>query len=243
MAKSFTFKQFHIDAFGCGMPVSTDAILLGAWANIDNVSSVLDIGCGTGVLALMCAQRNAQAAITGIEIEENAYLAASQNCKNSIWSNRLTIAHISLQDYANKHSSVDAIICNPPYFNDGQQSAVSQRAMARHTASLTHQSLLVHCEKLLKDNGTASFVLPKQEGDIFINIIEQMRLSGTTLCVTRIVEIKTTLKKPVSRLLIEVTKKPVDALSSYQKSQLLIHDQDNYSSDFIALTKDFYLKM
>ena len=243
MSKSFTFKQFHIDACGCGMPVSTDAILLGSWANIKNAKTILDIGCGTGILAIMCAQRNQQANIIGIEIENNAYATATHNCKHSPWSSRLVIEHICLQDYNNKNSTFDAIICNPPYFNSGEQSMLSQRAIARHTAFLTHQTLLLSCESLLNQGGVASFILPKQEGQAFLDSIALLKRNGSPWQLTRRVNVKTTPHKQASRLLIEITKSAVCTNKACIDSQLLIHEGNQYSAEFTALTQAFYLKM
>jgi len=171
MAKDFTFKQFHIKASECGMPVSTDAILLGAWANIQDSCSILDIGCGTGVLSLMCAQRNAVAQITGVEIEINAFQATTTNYKNSPWKQRLHSNHIDIKHFVEQSvkqkREFEAIICNPPYFNEGEEAQNKQRAMARHTNTLSHLDLLNYCSTLLKENGSAHFVLPKTEGEAF----------------------------------------------------------------------------
>lgn len=257
MAKDFTFKQFHINAFQCGMPVSTDAVLLGAWANITKVKTILDIGCGTGLLAIMCAQRNQTAQITAVEIEHNAFNAATQNSLNSLWSSRLCVKHIAIQDFVSTAVTVDAIICNPPYFNSGEQSQTSQRAVARHTSSLSHQNLLSYCDRLLNEKGTASFILPKQEGLMFIHLLEGMQLNGSVcLTLSRLTYVKTTFNKLANRVLIELTK---SALSKQlmarnlitkqakaidvDKNELTIHDGSGYSADFISLTKDFYLKM
>lgn len=276
MAKNFTFKQFHINAFQCGMPVSTDAVLLGAWANINSAKNIVDIGCGTGLLAIMCAQRNAIADITAVEIEENAFKAAHQNATNSPWSKRLTIKHSSIQKFTNEvtvHASFDAIICNPPYFNNGAQSTNSQRAVARHTSALSHLNLLSYCALLLKEQGTASFVLPKEEGLSFINLSQSTGVDCfSQLVLTRLIYVKTTNNKPATRVLIELTKQstnkapvklPVldntDLLNTASfekgllnsselepkllKNELVIHDGHAYSKEFVELTKAFYLKM
>lgn len=244
MAKGFTFKQFHIDAALCGMPVSTDGVLLGAWANISNAQSILDIGCGTGLLSIMCAQRNKKAFITGIDIEENAVNAATDNSEQSPWSDRITIKNTSLQDFVANVQSFSNIICNPPYFNSGEEALLSQRALARHTSSLSHQTLLNACYQLLKVGGRASFILPKVEGMAFIAGLEQMQNNNIdALTLSRLTDVQTRANKPVSRVLIELIKQPAASAVTLQPRSLMIHHENTYSEDFIALTKDFYLKM
>lgn len=241
MAKDFTFKQFHINAAQCGMPVSTDAILLGAWAKVESVKTILDIGCGTGLLAIMCAQRNSTAYISAIEIEEKAFNAAVNNCQSSPWSPRLTVSHCSLQTFTKGNNTFDTIICNPPYFNSGEESKATQRAVARHTSMLSHQTLITYCQQLLNNEGVASFVLPKQEGLAFINLLENEPNEGAYLQLSRLTYVKTTINKSATRVLIELTKSTL--LPVLKTSELTIHDGQGYSSDFIQLTKDFYLKM
>lgn len=247
MAKDFTFKQFHINAYQCGMPVSTDSVLLGAWANITESNTILDIGCGTGLLAIMCAQRNQTAQVTAVEIELNAFNAATQNSLNSLWSSRLCIKHMAIQDFVSSAVTFDAIICNPPYFNSGEQSQTSQRAIARHTSSLSHKNLLSYCDRLLNEKGTASFVLPKQEGLAFIGLMDEMQLDENfPLKLSRLTYVKTTFNKLASRVLIELSKsslsKKVEDIN-HHSHELIIHEGDVYSDQFISLTKDFYLKM
>lgn len=253
MAKDFTFKQFHINAYQCGMPVSTDAILLGAWADLSKANNILDIGCGTGLLAIMCAQRNPIANITAVEIELNAFKAACENTVNSPWAQRLTVKHTSIQNFITTvppNTTFDAIICNPPYFNNGLESTNSQRAIARHTSALSHQHLIKYCDQLLKEQGTANFVLPKEEGLSFIGLLQSEGTNNNSnLVVTRFTDVKTTINKPASRVLIELTKQPqtpdISILldTKLSSTELIIHNGQGYSSEFIALTKAFYLKM
>lgn len=215
------------------MPVSTDGVLLGAWANVQQTNQLLDIGTGTGLLALMCAQRNPKVQITALELDEHAYQAAKINFERSPWSQRL---NLSLHNVLTWQSSTqfDHIICNPPYFNSGEQARNTQRASARHTDNLPHDALLKSCWQLLSATGAASFVLPKFEGEQFITLAKTLGWSLSRCC-----EIKTTPNKPTSRLLFELSKiktKPVI-------NELVIHNKDQYSEDFITLTRDFYLKM
>lgn len=231
--KGFKFKQFTIEGGQSGMPVSTDGVLLGAWAFATSPQHILDIGTGTGLLALMCAQRFPQASITAVDIDEHAFQAASHNVAHSPWANRIQVAQQNiLQTQLN--TPVDAIICNPPYFNDGQQSQHAQRATARHTDRLNHGDLLQAMARLLTPLGTASLILPAVEGEQFIAQAEQQGWFLARRC-----NVQPSARKPVHRLLFELQREPC----SSQLSTLIIQEGATYSADFIALTRAFYLKM
>lgn len=238
MAKGFTFKQFHINDHGCGMPVSTDGVLLGAWVTLPPSGPILDIGTGSGLLALMAAQRTAKQGnpITAIEIDNGAALAAQRNVTDSPWTGRIKIAHQTVQAWANQQpaGSVGTIVCNPPYFNHGEQADSQARATARHTDTLPHHELLAAIRHLLSPTGSASLILPVYEGEQLIEAARVHQLYCQRLC-----KVKTTERKPPSRLLIELGTNP----SSCQSEQLVIHQGGQYSKGFIALTKAFYLKM
>ncbi|NOH93408.1 methyltransferase [Vibrio sp. AIC-3] len=234
--KSFNFKQFSIYGGKSGMPVSTDGVLLGAWVSLPQRSCVLDIGTGTGLLALMAAQRFEDASISAIDIDQHAIDAATVNIEQSPWQNRISLDHGSVltTDFPQRF---DAIICNPPYFNSGEQAQQSQRATARHTDSLDHLALAQRCFEITTDAATASFILPTPEGEGFIKLAEQC---GWYLA--KRLDVKTTDKKPASRILFELSKDPA-CQQDLQRESLTIHHQGGYSEAFIALTKDFYLKM
>lgn len=233
MNKSFTFKQFHIDIGDCGMPVSTDGVLLGAWASITNSLSIIDIGCGTGLLSLMCAQREALSHIDAVELMPAAAKVAQKNIDRSPWHDRIQLFHQDILSYL-PEKKYDAIICNPPYFNNGEQSKKGERSFARHTDSLSFGDLLSQSKKLLSPKGRASFILPLFEGTKFIEIAKN---DGFNL--TKLTNVKTTEKKEVSRLLIELSLFPYN----FQENTLIIHSKNGYSDTFIELTKGFYLNM
>lgn len=230
---SFQFKQFTIEPGEAGMPVSTDGVLLGAWAQLGENFHLLDIGTGTGLLALMCAQRQPDLTIEAIDIEETAIKSATRNIVSSPWKSRIQIKHSDLVAFTPR-KKFDLIICNPPYFNSGETSKRESRAIARHTETLNHLSLLQHSKKLLCHHGKASFILPIDEGKLFIQHAKQEHWHLSRLC-----EVKPTERKPVHRLLIELSLEP----SQCEYSNLTIRHGDEYSQQFIALTKEFYLKM
>ncbi|EGU29060.1 tRNA (adenine-N(6)-)-methyltransferase [Vibrio ichthyoenteri ATCC 700023] len=215
------------------MPVSTDGVLLGAWATLNRAERILDIGTGTGLLALMCAQRNLEAKVYAIDIEQSAAITAQLNAVNSEWSERITVEHADIMavSYPDKF---DVIICNPPYFNNGEQAKRQSRATARHTDSLSHQHLLERCLSLLEEDGKASFVLPVVEGEQFILLAQRLGFSLTRLC-----RVQPTPTKIENRLLIELSLRSGEC----KDQQLIIRDKLGYTDAFIALTKDFYLKM
>ena len=163
----------------------------------------------------------------------DAIEAAKQNFAHSPWSDRIELLEGNVLNYSFA-KKFDAIICNPPYFNSGEQSKNEQRASARHTNTLTHQALLKRCEKLLTESGFACFILPIVEGEAFIELAVQ---SGWFLK-TRI-DIQPTDRKPVSRLLLTLCRSSCEA----EQQTLQIHQDGQYSQEFISLTRDFYLKM
>ncbi|WP_372377854.1 tRNA1(Val) (adenine(37)-N6)-methyltransferase [Vibrio natriegens] len=231
--KSFKFKQFFIEGGESGMPVSTDGVMLGAWVESPEEAEILDIGTGTGLLALMCAQRFSRAKITAVDIEATAIDAAQKNFTHSSWQERLSVFHADVLTFT-PSQLFQRIICNPPYFNSGEQSKQSQRATARHTDSLRHDALLYRCYQLLEEDGKASFVLPVTEGEQFIELALQQGWYLSRLC-----RVQPSERKPVHRVLFELAKQPCDTKISH----LIIHSSDGYSDDFVQLTREFYLKM
>ncbi|WP_028023869.1 tRNA1(Val) (adenine(37)-N6)-methyltransferase [Enterovibrio calviensis] len=234
MSKGFQFKQFSIVDKGCGMPVSTDGVLLGAWANAGEHDTVLDIGTGTGLLSLMMAQRFPQSHITAIDIDEHAVNSAKENSEQSAWKHRINIV---LQDIICWHDGpqFDTIICNPPYFNSGEQASDQRRATARHTDTLSHDSLLKVIKAHLFPHGQAHLILPSVEADQLI-----AKARDYDLHCQRLTSVKPTAVKPVSRKLVTLTVAQPD---ERQENMLVIQEDGAYTADFVALTRDFYLKM
>ncbi|QIL85012.1 methyltransferase [Vibrio sp. HDW18] len=231
--KSFQFKQFSIQEGQCGMPVSTDGVLLGSWAFSTPPATILDIGCGTGLLSLMCAQRFSLAVITAIDIEASAYQATELNRKNSPWAARITSQQADILDWQ-PLTRFAAIICNPPYFTSGASAQQPVRATARHTLGLSHPALIARLPQLLTSDGVASFILPKSEGEQFIALAQQAGLYLGRYC-----QVQATASKPVHRLLFELHRSPFIS----QATELVIQQHGAYSEPFCQLTRDFYLKM
>ena len=164
----FHFQQFTIDQSHAAMKVGTDSDLLGALAEGGN--RILDIGTGTGVLALFMAQRFPQATITAIDIDENAIIDATTNFANSPYHDRITLHHTSFQEFVSSPLSGGlwgAIVCNPPYFDRSLEAPDKSRARARHTSSLTFKELIGGAYKLLEPGGTFSVCLPPEVLSVF----------------------------------------------------------------------------
>jgi len=236
IAAPFQFKKFSIAQDKCSMKVGTDGVLLGAWADISGASRILDIGAGTGLIAIMLAQRNANAVVHAVEIDETACTQAVENMANSPFSDRLTSFPISIQDYSFKQEKYDLIVSNPPFFSGGTLSNNSDRDTVRHTVKLPHGALLLSVQRLLTEKGKFAVILPFIEGLRF----EEMAATYNLYC-TRKTEVKPKAEKPVERLLLEfekVKKEPVIDQLVIQKEA-----RNDWTDDYINLTGDFYLKM
>ena len=230
----FQFKQFKINQEKSAMKVGTDGILLGAWANVSNARNILDIGTGTGLIALMLAQRTS-AKIHGIEIEEKAFIEAVNNVKLSPWDNRINIQHVSFQEFVETNIlKFDAIVSNPPYFDNSLKPKNNLRGKARHTETLTCSELIAGVDKLLASEGCFNVILPTKRA---IDFISQARASA--LFLKRLKTVKPNEKKETNRYLMEFQKKK----TTLQESSLTIYKNEvaEYSDDYKMLTKDFYL--
>ena len=236
--KPFLFKQFRIFHDECAMKVGTDGVLIGAWAEVNDSKTILDIGTGTGLIAIMMAQKNAVAKIDAIDIDKAAYQQALKNVDLCQWKDRISVYHESVQDFMDKKTGFqyDKIICNPPFFNAGTASNISNRQIARHTNTLSFDDLIDTVGKLLSDNGKFSLILPRLEGAEFQEIAKTKGLY-----LTRLTEVQSKKEKPVERLLMEFQRKAQEVVTS----QLVIQYEarNDWTPDYIALTKAFYLKM
>ena len=232
----FSFKQFTVFHDKCAMKVGIDGVLLGAWTPIENARKILDIGTGTGLIALMLAQRS-EAMITGIDIDQSAVLQANENVQTSPWSNRISIFEKSLQDFTlNSNERFDLIVSNPPYFVNSTKTPVENRTAARHTDLLTHEELIEHSLKLLSPVGRICLILPIIEGQKCIEFAETKHL----FCTKQV----TVYPKPnveAKRLLLEFSL--VKSAKSETKITIESETRHQYSTEFTELAKDFYLKL
>src|SRR5690554_1164673 len=231
----FRFKQFKVVQNHAAMKVGTDGVLLGAWVNTENASSILDVGTGTGLIALMLAQRT-NAFITGIDIEEKAAMEAVTNILASPWSQRIRIINISLQNFLQSiNNKFDLIVSNPPFFSNSQKSKIENLAIAKHNDFLPFDDLIFCCSKLLNDNGRFALIIPCQS----YNEI-QMLSQKANLTIIRKTLVKPTPMKKGHRLLIQLAKTEFIPI---EMDVIHIHDdtKQDFSQEFKTLISPFYL--
>ncbi len=228
----FRFKQFAVEQEDVAMKVGTDGVLLGAWANTDNAKRILDIGTGTGVIALQMAQRNAEAQIQAVEIDETAAKRARANFDMSPWAERLEVEQTAVQEFA-PAEKFDLIISNPPYFVDSLLPPDAKRSTARHTCNLTFEELDAAVCRLLDDCGRFAIILPKTEFEKYLSL--------TQLHLARRCDVRPLAKSEVKRVMGEFTKhKPAE--TKEETIAIEVAKRGEFSEEYRNLTKDFYLK-
>lgn len=232
---TFAFKLFTIVQDKCAMKVGTDAVLLGAWAKCNAKSCyILDIGTGTGVIALMMAQKYNVALIDAIDIDHNAYLQAQENVASSNWNNRINVFETSLQQFQTNYK-YNIIISNPPYFINSSKTPHESRTNARHSDLLPYEELVDGVIRLLEDEGCFFVILPQKEGELFIELAESKKLF-----LNKLTRVKTKHNSPISkRLLMQFGFKR----NNFFEDELVIETEERhqYSEEYKELTKDFYL--
>jgi len=237
MSKPFQFKEFTIHQDKTAMKVGTDGVLLGAWVDLSTQpESVLDIGTGTGLIALQLAQRSNCELIDALEIEPNAYEQAVENFENSNWGDRLFCYHASLQEFVKEmEEPFDMIISNPPFYTDTFKDVEDKRATARHTKTLSFLELVSATAKLLSPNGTCAFIIPFHVEGSFLEIAKKVKLYPN-----RITRVKGNLHAAFKRSLIQLnfSNEPL------KTDNLTIETERHvYTEMYKDLVKDFYLKM
>ena len=232
--QTFAFKQFKIVQDKCAMKVGTDAVLLGSWVNASNAKTILDIGTGTGIIALMLAQKSS-ARIDAIDIDLNAFIQATENVNDCTWKDRIEIHHISLQQFAKESDhKYDLIVSNPPYFIDSSKASEESRTNARHTDQLPFKDLLDGVLKLLSPNGKFYVILPTKESEFFREEAEKHKLFLTK--VTRVI---TRTDKPEKRLLMRF--EFIQRAFSEDSITIEKDERHSYTDEYKELTKDYYL--
>ncbi|MDY7023538.1 MAG: methyltransferase [Cyanobacteriota bacterium] len=230
----FKFKQFTIFQDRCAMKVGVDGVLLGAWTDIRNAKTILDIGTGTGLIALMLAQRST-AQIDAVEIDKNACIQAQENVIRSPWKDRIRVHQASVQDYT-KYClrRYDLIISNPPFFENASKASKLERTVARHTDLLSQVDLLDISQQILTSQGRLVVIYPTEVANIF-----QQKAENFDLFCSKKLFVKPTPTSSVKRIILEFSQ--TQKLLSEQT--LVIEEQRHiYTANFIHLVKDFYLK-
>ena len=231
----FQFKQFSISDEHCSMKVGVDAVLMGAWCNVDGATRILDIGTGSGVIALMLAQRS-PATIHAIDIEQMAAAQASWNALGSPWPDRISVGNISLQQYIlTCKAYYDLVVCNPPFFNNSLLSPAALRNQARHSGEMPHAMLARACAHLTTPTGQCCVILPVPESVLFKQL---MKAEG--FYPARIMLVSPKPGKTANRAMIQFER---GQAGEVRAETLNIRSDDNeYSDEYKELTRDFYLK-
>ncbi|WP_400071894.1 tRNA1(Val) (adenine(37)-N6)-methyltransferase [Zobellia russellii] len=237
MSELFKFKQFNINQDQCAMKVGTDGVLLGAWASIENnPESILDIGAGTGVIALMLAQRGLADTIDALEIDEGAYEQCVSNFEMSDWGDRLFCYHAGLDEFVKEwEDPYDLIVSNPPFYAEDVSSGNASRDKARQNQSLPFDELLEGVSKLMAKQGAFATIIPFKEENAFLKMA-----AGYGLYPNRITHVKGSSTAKIKRSLLQFGFEKV----APETNELTIEtSRHEYTNEYIALTKDFYLKM
>lgn len=231
----FQFKQFSIHQSASAMKVGTDGVLIGAWAESDNVAEILDIGSGTGLISLMLSQRFPKASITGVELDTDAHRESIENVSRSSWKERVQMVNDSIQDFAvNSTKSFGLIVSNPPFYKTQLRPPNERRSVARHNDTLPFGELLSSVKKMLADDGRFCVILPAESQGEIETLCTKMDLSFAKKCT-----VLPTPDKPAKRILYSISK---------QKNQTVCetiviesNGRHHYSAEYKKLTKDFYL--
>ena len=230
----FQFKQFSVWHDKCAMKVGTDGVLLGAWAPTENSSRILDIGTGTGLVALMLAQRNSIASITALEIDDKAAQQAVENVGKSPWKSRIEVVQIDFKSYL-CDQKFDLIVSNPPYFVDSLKCPNNQRSTARHGCELNYEDLLQGVCQLLAADGAFTLIIPTDVSEQ----VKELALANKLYPSQELLVITKPGAKP-KRSLITFTHQ----LQVCQTEELLTEiSRHCYSPEYTALTQDFYLRV
>jgi tRNA1Val (adenine37-N6)-methyltransferase len=234
----FQFKQFFLEQDRCAMKIGTDGVLLGAWTPIENNPfSILDIGAGTGIIALMLAQRSGAQQIDALEIDEEAYEQATDNFENSPWNDRLFCFHAGLDEFVEEpEDEYDLIVSNPPFYSEDYKSENEQRDLARFQDAMPFEDLVEAAALLLSENGIFSVIIPFKEEEKFLALANEYELYPL-----KITRVKGTPTSEIKRSLLAFSR---NEISNFPIDELIIETARHiYTPEYIALTKDFYLKM
>jgi tRNA1Val (adenine37-N6)-methyltransferase len=229
----FRFQQFFVKHENCAHKVGTDGVILAAWANLEGARQILDIGSGSGLIALICAQRLPEGLIIGIEQDLPAYQESLENVAKSPFGNRIEVQHADFTKI-NLSKQFDAIISNPPFFKGTTSSGKLSRDQARATEALPHSILAQKSAKLLSEKGTLHLILPKTEAQDFIELAQKNHLYLKRRC-----KVYGKPKADDKRWMLSFSSVQSDKT---QEESLYLRDENlNYSAHYKALTKNLYL--
>jgi len=230
----FQFKKFRITQEHAAMKVGTDGVLLGAWVCVSGTAKILDVGTGTGVIALMMAQRS-EADIYAVEMDDESFKEACYNMEQSPWKERFHPVHSTFQEFcASTNEKFDLVISNPPFFENVSKAADPRRSNARHTDLLSYEELIDGCHRILNDSGRIAVIIPAPRAGQFIALAKRYNLYNS-----RKTSVKPKGSKPVNRYLLEFSAKQTGPVMD----ELVIetHAFHSFTQEYKNLTQDFYL--
>lgn len=233
----FRFKKFSVRNEDSAMKVGTDGVLLGAWCDVEGAIRILDVGTGTGLISLMLAQRQSEAIIDAIEIDDGAYREAVYNFNESVWRKRFNAINEDFNEYLRVSTKkYDLIVSNPPFFTNGVLPPDKNRMHARHCMSLTFENLIIGASKLLTEDGRISIITPFDSKETIENIADDCGLKIKKLTI-----VYPKVDSAPKRLLWELSTTECDIIET---SLVIEHgERHNYTDEYISLTKDFYINM
>lgn len=230
---TFHFQQFSVEHDKSAMKLGVDGVLLPVWADLLDAKSILDVGAGCGIISLVCAQRNSRAKIHAIEIEKNAFEEASYNFEQSPWSDRLSISFGSFKDHIGKHTGLDVIISNPPYFLNSLTSKEDQRSLARHNVSFDFDEFFKMSFDALNEKGSLFIVFPTESQDWLVN-----KANENAFHLSRLATVLPTPDKLSKRSLFKFEKKEFGMIKEVFAVET---GRGEYTPEYTELVKDFYL--
>jgi tRNA1Val (adenine37-N6)-methyltransferase len=233
---SFRFKQFTVQQDRCAMKVGTDGILLGAWANAVEPRRCLDIGTGTGLIALMLAQRFPNAPVDAIECEPGAARQAAENFDSSPWSHRLNLVEGQIQTFVTSNR-YDLIVSNPPWFRRSLTADTAGRTLARHDVSLPTSELFAAAHRLLTTAGTICLIAPADDERHLLAVAREHGLFPTRTC-----DVIPRPGRSASRVLLAF--EPQASADSVKRETLIVETdvRHQYTEEYRQLTRDFYCR-
>jgi tRNA1Val (adenine37-N6)-methyltransferase len=235
MGNIFRFKQFQVNQYGCAMKINTDGVILGALSSFSATQSgfrALDIGTGTGVIALMLAQRFKDALVDAVEIEATAAEAATKNFSSSPFFERLSVFHSDIASYTSPYQ-YDLIVSNPPFFINDLKSFEAKKSIARHAGDSFFETLVVKSVELLSDSGVLWLILPVKQTDLVITLGKHHGLH-----LSSVLNIQSDVSKPVIRKVISLSRH----MKEVRQESFYIYESEQVNTDqYKAILKDFFL--
>jgi len=232
MKNIFRFKQFEVDQSDCAMKINTDGVLLGAMAQHESPKRILDIGTGTGVIALMLAQRYPEALIHAVEIDEQASTTAGRNFESSVFKKQLSVHNLAIEQYSNS-AKFDLIVTNPPFFVNDYKNAEPKKEIARHASRTFFAELIKKVDELLSEDGCFWFVLPIRQSEEVVKRGVELGLFAK-----KVIKLQSDITKPEFRRIVCLARKSRDIV---EEDFMIYESEKTYTKAYEWLLKDFFL--